>query len=137
MEVKINREIREYTESMFFGLSMRQFFFSVIACVVAVVTYILLKPVLGLEVASWVCILCAFPFALLGFLKYNGMPAEKFLIAWIKSELLLPKRLVFGNTNLYSQMLESAKKEEKRMKRRNMFRLRKGKDRIEDIKKRS
>lgn len=25
MEIKINREIRNYTESMFFGLSMRQF----------------------------------------------------------------------------------------------------------------
>ena len=31
MEVKINREIRNYTEAMFFGLSMRQFFFSVAA----------------------------------------------------------------------------------------------------------
>ena len=28
MEVKINKEIRNYTESMFFGLSMRQFIFS-------------------------------------------------------------------------------------------------------------
>ena len=36
MEVKINREIRNYTESMFFGLSMRQFIFSVLACGVAV-----------------------------------------------------------------------------------------------------
>ena len=36
MEVKINREIRNYTESMFFGLSMRQFVFSVLAVVVAV-----------------------------------------------------------------------------------------------------
>lgn len=27
MEVKINREIRAYTESLFFGLSLRQFFF--------------------------------------------------------------------------------------------------------------
>lgn len=135
MEVKINREIREYTESMFFGLSMRQFFFSVIACVIAVVTYILLEPLLGLEVTSWVCILCAFPFALLGFLKYNGMPAEKFLIAWIKSELLLPKKLLFGNTNLYNLMVESAKKEEKRNKRRNMFKLRKGKGKNENFKK--
>ena len=25
MEVKINREIRNYTEAMFFGLSLRQF----------------------------------------------------------------------------------------------------------------
>ena len=31
MEVKINREIRNYTESMFFGLSLRQFIFSVLA----------------------------------------------------------------------------------------------------------
>ena len=36
MEVKINREIRNYTESMFFGLSMRQFIFSVLALVIAV-----------------------------------------------------------------------------------------------------
>ena len=36
MDVKINREIREYMESVFFGLSMRQFFFSVLACGVAV-----------------------------------------------------------------------------------------------------
>ena len=27
MEVRINREIREYTESMFFGLTLRQFIF--------------------------------------------------------------------------------------------------------------
>ena len=31
LEVKINREIRNYTESMFFGLSMRQFVFSALA----------------------------------------------------------------------------------------------------------
>ena len=36
MEVKINKEIRNYTESMFFGLSMRQFIFPVLACGVAV-----------------------------------------------------------------------------------------------------
>ena len=36
MEVKINREIRNYTESMFFGLTMRQFVFSLLAVGVAV-----------------------------------------------------------------------------------------------------
>ena len=43
MEVKINREIRNYTESMFFGLSLRQFIFSVLACGIAVGLYFLLK----------------------------------------------------------------------------------------------
>ncbi len=34
MEVKINREIRNYTEAVFFGLSLRQIIFS--ACALAV-----------------------------------------------------------------------------------------------------
>ncbi len=34
MDIKINREIRNYTESMFFGLSMRQFVFAVIGIMV-------------------------------------------------------------------------------------------------------
>ena len=72
MEVKINREIRNYTESMFFGLSLRQFIFSVLACGVAVGLYFLLRPYVGTETVSWVCILGAAPFAALGFVKYNG-----------------------------------------------------------------
>ena len=39
MEIRINKEIREYTENMFFGLSMRQFIFSVVACGAAVGIY--------------------------------------------------------------------------------------------------
>ncbi len=113
MEVKINREIREYTESMFFGLSMRQFFFSVAACLIAVAVYFLLRPVLGMEVTSWVCILAAFPFALMGFVKYNGMTAEKIIWAWIKSEFLIPKRLTFYNTNVYYHLLDLDEKEKK------------------------
>ena len=59
MEVKINREIRNYTEAMFFGLSLRQFIFSACACVVAVGIYFLLKPYVGTETVSWMCILGA------------------------------------------------------------------------------
>ena len=101
MEVRINREIRDYTESMFFGLSLRQFFFSVLACGVAVGIYLGLNPILGTETTSWLCIAAAFPFAVMGFLKYNGMTAEKFIAAWIKSTFMIPKVLLFGNTNYY------------------------------------
>ena len=105
MEVRINREIRDYTESMFFGLSLRQFFFSVLACGVAVGIYLGLNPILGTETTSWLCIVAAFPFAVLGFLKYNGMTAEKFIVAWIKSTFMIPRVLLFGNTNYYYVML--------------------------------
>ena len=92
MEVRINREIRDYTESMFFGLSLRQFIFSVMAVGIAVGIYLGLNPILGTETTSWLCIVAAFPFAAIGFLKYNGMTAEKFIWAWIKSTFLIPKR---------------------------------------------
>ena len=106
MEVKINKEIRNYTESMFFGLSLRQFIFSVLACSVAVGLYFLLRPRFGTETLSWVCILGAFPFAALGFIKYNGMTAEQFVWAWIKSEFLMPKKLMFLPDNLYYETMK-------------------------------
>ena len=106
MEVKINREIRNYTESMFFGLSMRQFVFSVLAILVAVGLYFLLKPHFGTETVSWMCILGAAPFAALGFITYHGMTAEQFLWAWLRSELLEPKELRFESSNLYYEALK-------------------------------
>lgn len=108
LEVKINREIRNYTEAMFFGLSLRQFIFSVLACGVAVGIYFLLRPYVGTETVSWMCILGAAPFALLGFVKYNGMTAEKFMWAWIKSEALIPKKLCFHSTNRFDFKLNKA-----------------------------
>ena len=106
MEVKINKEIRNYTESMFFGLSLRQFIFSVLACGVAVALYFVLRPYFGTETLSWMCILGASPFAALGFIKYNGMTAEQFVWAWIKSEFLMPKKLTFLPENLYYEALK-------------------------------
>lgn len=106
LEVKINREIRNYTESMFFGLSMRQFVFSALAILVAVGLYFLLKPHFGTETVSWMCILGAAPFAALGFITYHGMTAEQFLWAWMRSELLEPKELRFEASNLYYEALK-------------------------------
>jgi len=102
MEVKINREIRNYTESIFFGLSLRQFVFSILACGVAVILYFLLRGQFGIETLSWVCILGA----AIGFVTYNGMTAEKFLYAYIKSEFLIPKNLTFKPVNFYYELLK-------------------------------
>jgi hypothetical protein len=106
LEVKINKEIRNYTESMFFGLSLRQFIFSVLACGVAMGLYFLLRSRFGTETLSWVCILGAFPFAAMGFIKYNGMTAEQFVWAWLKSEFLMPKKLMFLPDNLYYETVK-------------------------------
>ena len=114
MEVKINKEIRDYTESVYFGLSLRQFIFSILACGMAVVLYFVFRPYFGIETLSWLCILGAAPFAAIGFIKYNGMNAEEFLLAYIRSEFLTPKELVFSPTNYYYEILKGRIGDEKK-----------------------
>ena len=100
MERKINKEIREYREAMFWGLTLRQFFFSVLGLGISVGIYFLLRGRLGMEAVSWACIFGMLPCAMLGFVTYNKMSAEKFLWAVIKTELLTPKQLIFKPKNL-------------------------------------
>ena len=117
MEIKINREIRDYHESMFMGLSLRQTIFSVLAILVAVGLYFWLNPILGTETVSWVCILGAAPFAVIGFVSYHGMPAEKFLWVWFRSEILELKQLCFKPNNLYYELMkDTIAKQEKEVK---------------------
>lgn len=106
MEVKINKEIRDYSESVYFGLSLRQFIFSIFACGIAVIIYFALRPYFGIETLSWLCILAAAPFAAIGFIKYNGMNAEEFIIAFIRSEFLGKRELGYGPTNYYYELLK-------------------------------
>ena len=117
MEVKINREIRDYTESMFFGLSIRQLFFSVAAIGIAVLLYFFLKPLVGMETTSWACILGAAPLAAMGFVKYHGMTAEQFVWAWLKDQLIEPRELTVKPSNLYMSVLEDVEKNRKQDKK--------------------
>lgn len=120
MEVKINREIREYTESMYFGLSMRQFFFSLAAVGIAILLYFILKPYLGMETVSWMCILGAAPFAAMGFVSYHGMTAEQFLWVWFRSEFIEPKRLYCESENTYYEAMKDwMTKREKEVLKKN------------------
>ena len=103
MEIKINKEIRDYTESMFFGLSLRQSVFSALALLVAVGIYFILKPYLAIETLSWLCILGSSPFAALGFINYHGMNAEQLLWAWLKTQVIEPRRIKFESTTVYRE----------------------------------
>ena len=73
---------------------------------VAVILYFILKEHLGIETLSWICILGAAPFAAIGFVKYNGMNAEEFVLAYIRSEFLTSKELTFKPINYYYELLK-------------------------------
>ena len=101
MEVKIPKEIRSHRESSFFGLSQRQFIWSLGAVMVAVIVYLALTPVVGKETAGWVCILAAAPIAVAGFFRYNGMTFGEFVCAFVKSQILCARGRGFVSENFY------------------------------------
>ena len=106
MEIKVNKEVRDYTESIFLGMSFRQFLFSIIACVVAVIIYLSCVDVLGMETTSWLCMLGATPFASLGFITFQKMNAEQILITAWHSFLLSNRNLIDKPFNLYYEMFK-------------------------------
>ena len=106
MEIKINKEIRAYRETLFFGLSVRQFICSVLAVGAAVGLYFSLSRVLDRETVSWVCIVGAAPVAAAGFFQYNGLTLERFLWAWLKSEVIMAGKRVWKAENYYEEAMK-------------------------------
>lgn len=111
MEVRINKEIRDYQESMFFGLSLRQCIFSLLAVAAAVGVYFAAHDAVGFDV-GWICILAAAPFAACGFVRYHGLTAEQFVVVWFRSEFLAPERLTCVPENTYAAAILPALEEE-------------------------
>ena len=99
MEIKINKEIRTYKETIFFGLSLRQFICSVLAVGMAVFIYFAFHDVLGRETVSWVCIVSAAPIAVAGFFQYNGLTV-----------FLMSGRRVWKSENYYLNELTRGEK---------------------------
>lgn len=117
MEIRINKEIKDYHESLFFGLSARQFICSVAAVGAAVGVYFGLKDIVGKEMVSWLCVVCAAPLAAAGFFKYNGMQLEEFITAFFRSEFIYAGVRTFRSENIlyniYKEVLTDAKKAKK------------------------
>ena len=114
MEININKDIREYTEGVFFGLNVRQLICSGLAVASAVAVYVYTKDLVTKDTVTYFCIAAAAPFAAIGFVKYNGMPLEKIIWAFIKDCFLFPRRLNFTANNLYREMTREYLEKEKR-----------------------
>ena len=124
----INKEIRDYTESVFMGMNLRQCIFGALACIVAVGIYLLLQPSLGIEITSWLCILGASPFAALGFITFQGLNAEQFIIELWRSFLMSRNPLVDIPTNIYYTLMQDSINNQREGGKQNAKKLRKNKE---------
>ncbi|WP_417083204.1 PrgI family protein [Evtepia gabavorous] len=112
MEIKIPKEVRQHRETIFFGLSARQFLCALFAVGIAVAVYLSLGETIGKETASWACILSAAPMAAAGFFTYNGLTLEQFAWAFLKSEVLCAGNRVFKAENIYYKVLGRKERED-------------------------
>ena len=112
MEIKIPKEVRQHRETIFFGLSARQFLCALFAVGIAVAVYLSLGETIGKETASWACILAAAPLAAAGFFTYNGLTLEQFAWAFLKSEILCAGNRVFKAENIYYKALGRKERED-------------------------
>lgn len=110
MEIKINKEIRSYKETVYFGLTARQLICSLLAVGTAVGLYFALRGVLDRETLGWLCIVGAAPMAAAGFFHYNGLTLEQFLWAWCKTNFLLAGRRLWHSENYLYDLWEEDKK---------------------------
>ena len=112
MEIKIPKEVRQHRETIFFGLSARQFLCALFAVGIAVAVYLSLGETIGKETASWACILAAAPMAAAGFFTYNGLTLEQFAWAFLKSEILCAGNRGFKAENIYYKALGRKERED-------------------------
>lgn len=115
MEVKINKEIRDYTDTVAWGLSAREAFFSFLAIILAGALYFALSSKLGDYGTLVVIVVVAGPVGIAGFAKYNGMYIEQLALAVIRT-LKLRKPLVWKSVSAYKKMEDYALAEAKRDK---------------------
>ena len=109
MEIKINKEIRSYKETVYFGLTARQLICSLLAVGTAVGLYFALRGVLDRETLGWLCIVGAAPMAAAGFFHYNGLTLEQFLWAWCKTNFLqeIPTELLPVELAVHQRQLDA------------------------------
>ena len=98
-EIELNKEVLDYKESIFFGLSLRQFVCASLAVMIAVIVWFMMREILAKEIRSWLCLILACPFAAAGFFSFNGLTLEQFMWQIIKTSLIYRGRRVYKSLN--------------------------------------
>ena len=93
IEIRIPKEIKNYREKLFFGLTLRQCICAGLALLICVPLYIFGTKYLSQETVSWAVIIIAAPLMLTGFFKYNDMTFETFAVEWFYSKFTTQKRV--------------------------------------------
>ncbi len=111
IEIRIPKEIKNYREKLFFGLTMRQCQCAGIALLICVPLYIFGNRFLPQEAVSWAVIIIAMPLMLAGFFRYNDMTFEKFA-SELANSYFTPQKRVYSYEPVFMKLREQYLAEE-------------------------
>ena len=92
IEVRIPKEIKEYKEKIIFGLNLRQLISVFIGGVICLSTFFIIKPIVGVDLATDIIIIEAIPIFAFGFIKVRSFNFETYAKIFIKHKLGKSKR---------------------------------------------
>ena len=119
MDIKVNKEIRQYKEKIYFNLTLRQLVCTVLGLAIAVPTYFWGKDYIGEDAAAWIIIIFVMPIFAIGYLNINNMTFEKLLIQILKFELVNPKKRIYKTESIYKVLNNTDEKPVKIKKPKN------------------
>lgn len=111
--VRIPEEIRKYKAKIMLGLTTRQLLSTAVALFICVPLYWYGRRYVPDDILSWLIIIIAVPLAGIGYFHYNGMPMEKFLMAFLKFEVLFPQKRKYKTENVFRMWEKMDNKENK------------------------
>ncbi|MGO5029026.1 PrgI family protein [Candidatus Agathobaculum pullicola] len=137
MECPVNKEIRNYREGVFMGLSMRQTAWGAAALTVAAAANFGLRLVVGKETASVLCILLAALPAAVGFLSYHGLSFEQLACAWLRTTIRHNGWYVYRAVCLYETLHRAAIEERRRDKKKKKVSVNPRKEKRNNVQKKA
>ena len=104
----MNKEVTEYRENVFMGLSVRKVVWLVLAGIVAICVYFWAKPRFGENVTSILCMVSAVPCILMGFFRRNGLYFDRYILTVFRFYFVVPRFLYFKSENpLYEKYCQN------------------------------
>ena len=119
IEIRIPKEIKNYREKLFFGLTLRQSICTGAALIICVPLYIFGNKILPQEAVSWFVMLLATPIMMIGFFRYNDMTFEQFAVELLY-HLFTPQKRVYSYEPVFMELRNEYVSEEIQLEKKKI-----------------
>lgn len=112
IEIPVNREIRSYKETIFYGFTMKQVIFGILGLAAGAVVFLWLPKDLNLSIRTLLGLAAGFPMIALGFLTFNNMTAAELIRVLYNFYLKNPRKYPSVPTNRYANVFNKVENQE-------------------------